>query len=118
MIDYELALIILDTLFYGVIIIMMALSWFYVAGFFLSMKRIKKAPHSDKYTKFAILIPARNEGDVVKNIMHALKDFKKPVEKQATKPATFESIKQALKLRKLSYEEIAVLKSLIKETTP
>ena len=72
MIDYELALIILDTLFYGVIIIMMALSWFYVAGFFLSMKRIKKAPHSDKYTKFAILIPARNEGDVVKNIMHAL----------------------------------------------
>lgn len=49
---------------------------------------------------------------------HALKDFKKPVEKAPIKPATFEGIKQALKLRKLSYEEIAVLKSLIKETTP
>ena len=36
------------------------------------MKRIKKAPHSDKLTKFAILVPARNESGVVKNIMHAL----------------------------------------------
>lgn len=45
---------------------------------------------------------------------NALKDFKKPVEKQAIKPATFESIKQALKLGKLSLEEVAVLKGLLK----
>lgn len=42
---------------------------------------------------------------------------KKETEK-ATKPATLEEIKQALKLRKLSYEDIAVIKSLIKDTTP
>ena len=72
MIDYDLALYIMDGVFYGIIVVMIALSWFYVAGFFLSIKRIKKAPHSDKFTKFAILVPARNEGEVVKNIMHAL----------------------------------------------
>ena len=72
MIDYELALYIFDAIFYGVIFIMIALSWYYIAGFFLSMKRIKKAPHSDKLTKFAVLVPARNESQVVGNIMHAL----------------------------------------------
>jgi len=72
MIDYQLALYILNVIFYGVLLTMFGLSWFYIAGFFLSMKRIKKAPHSDKYTKFAILIPARNESAVVKNIIHAL----------------------------------------------
>ena len=72
MIDYELALYILNVIFYGIILLMSGLSCFYVAGFFLSMKRIKKAPHSDVYTNFAILIPARNESGVVGNIMHAL----------------------------------------------
>ncbi len=52
---------------------MFGLSWFYVAGFFLSMKRIKKAPHSDKLTKFGILVPARNESHVIENIMKSLK---------------------------------------------
>ena len=59
---------------------MLGLSWFYVAGFFLSMKRIKKAPHSDNYTKFAILIPARNESGVVGNIMVALANQTYPKE--------------------------------------
>ena len=59
-------------MFWSVIIVMIGLSWFYVAGLFLSMKRIKKAPHSDKYTKFAVLVPARNESEVIKNIMRAL----------------------------------------------
>lgn len=72
MIDYALALYILNAIFYGIILVMSGLSWFYVAGFFLSMKRIKKAPHSDLFTKFAILVPARNESGVVRNIMHAL----------------------------------------------
>ena len=72
MIDYDLALYVIDVIFYGVIVLMMILSWFYIIGFFISMKRIKKAPHSDKKTKFAVLVPARNESGVVKNIMHAL----------------------------------------------
>lgn len=80
MIDYTLAIEILDIIFYGIIFLMLGLSWFYVAGFFLSMKRIKKAPHSDKYTKFAILIPARNESGVVGNIMVALANQTYPKE--------------------------------------
>ena len=72
MIDYELALYIMASIFWSVIIVMIGLSWFYVAGLFLSMKRIKKAPHSDTYTKFAVLVPARNESEVIKNIMRAL----------------------------------------------
>lgn len=72
MIDYELALYIMTSIFWSVIIVMIGLSWFYVAGLFLSMKRIKKAPHSDAYTKFAVLVPARNESEVIKNIMRAL----------------------------------------------
>ena len=72
MIDYELALYIMTSIFWSVIIVMIGLSWFYVAGLFLSMKRIKKAPHSDTYTKFAVLVPARNESEVIKNIMRAL----------------------------------------------
>lgn len=72
MIDYKLAIYIIDIIFYGCILIMGGMSWFYVAGFFLSMKRIPKAPHSDVYTRFAVLVPARNESGVVGNIMHAL----------------------------------------------
>ena len=73
MIDYQLALYVINIIFYGIIFLMLGLSWFYVAGFFISMKNIKKAPHSDKLTKFAVLVPARNEGHVVGNIMKALK---------------------------------------------
>lgn len=73
MFDFELAIYILNAAFYGIIIIMLGLSWYYVAGFFLSMKRIKKAPHSDKLTKFAVLVPARNESGIIKNIINSLK---------------------------------------------
>ena len=59
---------------------MLAFSWYYVAGFFLSMKKIKKAPHSDIYTDFAILVPARNESRVIGNIISALKNQTYPKE--------------------------------------
>ena len=80
MINYELAIHLLDVVWSVVFIAMLGLAWFYVAGFFLSMKRIKVSPHSDKYTKFAILIPARNESGVVGNIINALKSQTYPKE--------------------------------------
>ena len=80
MINYELGLDIIDIVFASIIIIMGAFSWYYVAGFFISFKRTKEAPHSDKYTKFAILVPARNEGSVVGNIMSALNNQTYPKE--------------------------------------
>lgn len=80
MINYELGIAIIDILFAAVIIIMAAISWYYVAGFFLAMKRTKAAPHSDKKTRFAVLIPARNESKVVKNIINSLKNQTYPEE--------------------------------------
>ena len=72
MIDYELAINIINITFSVVIVAMLCISWYYVAGFFLSFKKIKRAPHSTAYTKFAVLVPARNESKVVGNIMVAL----------------------------------------------
>lgn len=80
MVDYEVALYIIDAIFYGVFLVVFGLSWVYLAGFFLSMKRIKEAPHSDKLTKFAVLVPARNESQVVGNIMVALANQTYPKE--------------------------------------
>ena len=80
MINYELALDIIDIIVAAIVIIMASVSWAYVAGFFISFRRTKEVPHSDKYTKFAILVPARNEGPVVVNIMNALKNQTYPKE--------------------------------------
>ena len=81
MVNYELGLNILDIIFASIIIIMGGFSWYYVAGFFISFKRTKQAPHSDKFTKFAVLVPARNEGPFVVNIMKALQNQTYPKER-------------------------------------
>ena len=80
MIDYELALDIIDILVAAIIIIMASISWYYVGGFFISFKRTKEVPHSDKFTKFAILVPARNESAVIGNIINSLKKQTYPQE--------------------------------------
>ena len=80
MIDYELALDIIDIIVAAIVIIMGVFSWYYVGGFFISFRRTKEVPHSDKLTKFAILVPARNEGPVVVNIMNSLKNQTYPKE--------------------------------------
>ena len=80
MINYEFALNIIDIIMAAIVVIMSAVSWFYVAGFFISFKRTPKVPHSDKYTKFAILVPARNESKVIGNIISSLKNQTYPAE--------------------------------------
>ena len=80
MIDYELAIYIIDILFVAIIFIMAGISWYYVAGFFISAKRTPTVPHSDKLTKFAILIPARNEHKVVGNLLNSLEKQTYPKE--------------------------------------
>lgn len=72
MINYELAIIIIDILLGAVFFILLGVSWYYLTFFFISFKKVPKAPQADKYTRFAVLVPARNEGNVVKNIMAAL----------------------------------------------
>lgn len=72
MVNYELGIDIIDILLAAVIIIMLAVSWYYLGFFFISFKKVPKAPKADKYTKFAVLVPARNESKVIDNIMRAL----------------------------------------------
>lgn len=91
----------------------------YLDGLGVKLEYNAKEEKADIYYKAGFNLSFENEQAFFNWYeKNALKDFKKPVEKAPIKPATFEGIKQALKLRKLSYEEIAVLKSLIKETTP
>ncbi len=72
MIDYELIINSFDITAAGVIIMMMAMSWYYIGALFLSQRKIKEVPHSDKKSKFAVLVPARNEGKIIINIINSL----------------------------------------------
>lgn len=67
MINYTLALQIINGIAYGLFILMLIMSWYYIASFFISGKKVKPVPHSRKKTKFAIIVPARNESKVITN---------------------------------------------------
>lgn len=47
--------------------------WYYVAYFILSFKKTKILPKGKNKYKYCILIPARNEDKVIKNILNSLK---------------------------------------------
>lgn len=73
MIDYQLAfniIVAISTITFGFFCIM---SWWYIFYFFVSTKKTKEVPHSDKKTKFAILVAARNESKVISGIFESLK---------------------------------------------
>ena len=67
MINYTLALQIINGIAYGLFGLMLIMSWYYIASFFISGKKVKPVPHSNKKTKFAIVVPARNESKVITN---------------------------------------------------
>ncbi len=48
------------------------MSIYYLCFWSLSARKVEKAPHSDKLTKFAILIAARNESKVISGILESL----------------------------------------------
>ncbi len=53
-----------------VVALFFVLGWNIIFFFFNSLKKEdKKVPHSDKFTKFVVLVPARNEGKVVHRII-------------------------------------------------
>lgn len=73
MIDYQLSLniiVAITTITFGFLCI---ISWWYIFYFFLAGKKIKEVPHSDKKTKFAVLVAARNESKVISGIFDSLK---------------------------------------------
>ena len=73
MIDYQLMLNIINTTVGIIFFVMLIVGWYYVAGLIASGKKVKPVPHSDKKTKFAVIIPARNEARVIKNSLSSMK---------------------------------------------
>ena len=67
MINYLLAEQIVNGIAYGLFILMVVMSFYYIASFFISGKKVKPVPHSNKKTKFAVIVPARNESKVIMN---------------------------------------------------
>lgn len=54
--------------------------WYYFLYFAVASKKPRKLPKAEKFTKFAILIPARNESNVIRNILNACKKLDYPRE--------------------------------------
>ena len=54
--------------------------WYYFLYFGVAATKSRKIKKADKFTKFAILIPARNESNVIKNILDACKRLDYPNE--------------------------------------
>lgn len=72
MINYDLALNIINIIAYSLFFLMLVFGWYYIASFVVSCKKVKPVPHSDKLTKFGIIIAARNESKVIKHLLNSL----------------------------------------------
>lgn len=69
MVNYLLAQQILNGVAYGLFFLMFVLGWYYIAAIIISGKPVKPVPHSNKKTKFAVIVPARNESKVITNTL-------------------------------------------------
>lgn len=78
--DYERIVYILDGVVVLAIVFFSMFLWYYLTYFVIATKKDKKLPTAEKYTKFAILIPARNESKVIPNILKSFKEMKYPRE--------------------------------------
>ena len=70
--DYQLFINISDIVASAVFFVAISISWYYLVSFGLAFKKQKKAKHSDKKTKFAIIVPARNESRVIRKNLESL----------------------------------------------
>ena len=68
----EIIIQILSIISYVVIGFFIIFAWHPIFFFILTCFKAKKIPHSDKYTKFAVLVPARNESKVISHLMRSL----------------------------------------------
>ena len=55
--------------------------WYYFLYFAVAAKKPKRLPRSFNYAKFALLIPARNESKVIRNILNACSKLSYPRDK-------------------------------------
>ena len=71
--DYQLIINISDIVSSAAFILALAISWYYILAIFLAFRKQKRAPHSDKKTRFAVIVPARNESRVIRKNLESLK---------------------------------------------
>ena len=77
---YDQIVYLLDVIVVATIIFFLGFLWYYLSYFVIATKKDKKFPKATQYAKFAVLIPARNESKVIRNILKSFKDMKYPRE--------------------------------------
>ena len=78
--DYQLIVTWIDIALVLAFLFFSCFLWYYFLYFAVACKKPKILPKANKYTKFAILIPARNESNVIRNILNACKKLDYPRE--------------------------------------
>ena len=79
--DYERIVNIFDSAITLALIIFAILSWYYVLYFFNAFKKPTRLERGKTLYKYAVLIPARNEDNVISNILSSLKKQDYPQDK-------------------------------------
>lgn len=72
--DYSLCTYLLLAISVVALVFMAGVSFYYLIFWTISGKKCKPVPHSDKKTRFAVLIAARNESKVIRGIFTSLKE--------------------------------------------
>ena len=78
--DYQLIVTWIDIALVLAFLFFSCFLWYYFLYFAVACKKPKILPKANKYTKLAILIPARNESNVIRNILNACKKLDYPRE--------------------------------------
>ena len=78
--DYQLIVGWIDIALVLAFLFFLCFLWYYFLYFAVASKKPRKLPKAEKFTKFAILIPARNESNVIRNILNACKKLDYPRE--------------------------------------
>ena len=73
-IDFNLYIYIIWALSGVAIAFLLTLSIYYLIFWSVSARKVSPVPHSDKKSHFAVLIAARNESQVIRNIFESLKE--------------------------------------------
>ncbi len=71
-IDYDLLIILISSIISVMVVLLIFTSFYYIFYWALSAKPTVPVPHSDKLSKFAVLIAARNESKVISHLLESL----------------------------------------------
>ena len=74
MIDYDLAFNIIVSVSTFMVVFTILLSIYYLSYFFTARRKVAPVPASENYTKFGVLVAARNESKVIRGILESLKN--------------------------------------------